>query len=402
MRVVLPYGTGAVEAEVPERNVIATYASRREKPLRKMDVEESIKALSAERDESVVIITTDITRACPDRELLPFVLKRVRDAKDVKVVVALGLHPPMSAGELTEKLGGAVINRYRVLNHDAEDCIHLGKSSKGNAIEVNREVMEADTKIATGFIEPHFFAGFSGGRKSIMPGVSSRRAIYENHSYRMIDSPRAREGALKGNPVHEDACEHAEKAGLDFIVNVTLNRSKEITHVFCGDPFEAHEEGCRAVEGTCGMDVKERADIVITSNSGAPLDMNLYQTVKGIAHASSFARDGGIIIIASKCDKRDKESFEKLHTSLREPERILEFIRKNEPIEDQWENQILARAQLKHRIFLLSEMSDELVRAMGIEPIHSIEEGVRRAFELLGVDSSIAIVPDGTMVYARV
>lgn len=139
----------------------------------------------------------------------------------------------------------------------------------------------------------------------------------------MIDDPKARAGVLKGNPVHEDACEHAKKAGLDFIVNVTLDSKKRITRVFCGDPFEAHEKGSRVVDETCGMNLRKGSDIVITSNSGAPLDMNLYQTVKGIAHASSFANDKGAIMMASKCDKRDKESSEKLHMSLKDPEKIL-------------------------------------------------------------------------------
>jgi nickel-dependent lactate racemase len=401
MKIALPYGNGLIEAEVPDRNVAVSYSSKKEKPMKKAGIEESVKALNVERGKSVVIITTDITRACPDRELLPLILKRCHNAKEVKLVVALGLHPAMGRKELSEKLGTAVIERYRVLNHNTEDCVDLGKSSRNNAIEVNREVMDADVKIATGFIEPHFFAGFSGGRKSIMPGVSGRRAVYENHSYRMIDDPRAREGVLEGNPVHEDACEHAERAGLDFIVNVTLNRDREITHVFCGDPFEAHKKGCMSVEEACGMNVKDKADIALTSNGGAPLDMNLYQTVKGIAHASSFVSDAGIIIIASRCDKKDKESFERLHTSVGSARDVLKFIRKNEPIEDQWENQILARAQLRHRIFLLSDMNKERVKTMGVEPISSIEEGLKKAFEILGSDASIALLPEGPMVYAR-
>jgi nickel-dependent lactate racemase len=401
MKIALPYGKGLIEAEVPDRNIAVSYSSKKEKPVKNTEVEESARALNVERGKSVVIITTDITRACPDRELLPPILKRCHSAKEVKMVVALGLHPAMSRKELSEKLGTAVTERYRVLNHNTEDCIDLGKSSRNNVIEVSREVMDADIKVATGFIEPHFFAGFSGGRKSIMPGVSGRRAIYENHSYRIIDDPKAREGILEGNPVHEDACEHAERAGLDFIVNVTLNRDREITHVFCGDPFEAHKEGCMSVEDVCGMNVKDKVDIALTSNGGAPLDMNLYQTVKGIAHASSFVREGGIIIIASKCDKKDKKSFERLHTSLGGARDVLDFIRKKEPVEDQWENQILARAQLRHRIFLLSDMDKERVRAMGIEPISSIEEGLDKAFEILGSDASIALLPEGPMIYVR-
>jgi len=232
---------------VPDRNIAVSYSSKKEKPVKNAEVEERVKTLNVERGKSVVIITTDITRACPDRELLPPILKRCHNAKEVKIVVALGLHPAMSRKELSEKLGTAVIERYRVLNHNTEDCIDLGKSARNTAIEVNREVMDADIKIATGFIEPHFFAGFSGGRKSIMPGVSGRKAIYENHSYKMIDDPKAREGVLEGNPVHEDACEHAERAGLDFIVNVTLNRDKEITHVFAEILSKLTRKGARAL-----------------------------------------------------------------------------------------------------------------------------------------------------------
>jgi len=253
--------------------------------------------------------------------------------------------------------------------------------------------------MSTGCIEPHFFAGFSGGRKSVAPGVFSVRAAYKNHGYKMIEHPCAKAGILKGNPIHEDMVEQARIAKLNFIVNVILNKKHQITHIVAGNPFTAHEEGCKLEKKIAGVKVAHKVDITITTNGGAPLDRDLYQTCKGIDNASSITRDGGIIIIASSCRAGiGLKSFKELHSSVRSPKEVLQKIKREEPIGVQWQNQILARTQLKNDIYLVSNLADNLVKDMMIAPISTIEEGLEKAFRVLGNEAEIALIPEGPSV----
>ena len=198
---------------------------------------------------------------------------------------------------------------------------------------INPLVVDADFRVSTGFIEPHFFAGFSGGRKSIAPGVFAVESAYVNHGYRMIEDPRARAGSLAGNPIHEDMVEQARMAKLDFIVNVLLNKEKQITQVFAGDFVLAHEAGCQGAREVVGVDVDHRVDVAITTNSGAPLDLDLYQTIKGIDNASLVTRDGGIVIAASSCSSGVRpQSFVDLHVACRNPIDVLQKIRREDPL----------------------------------------------------------------------
>jgi nickel-dependent lactate racemase len=249
----LPYGTSFVEAEVPANN-LSCVLERQETQVLADDVEAirhalnfSIHSLSLrerlDSHDKVVVLATDNTRACPDEKLLPVILKEIEyevPRRNISVIVALGLHAPLNKDALTQKLGKAILENYQVKNHDSEQTVQIGTTSRGTPVEINKEVIEADFIISTGFIEPHFFAGFSGGRKSIAPGVSSPSAIRKNHSYEMISHKNARAGILEGNPVHEDLVEQAKLAGLNFIVNVLLDHQGQITHVVAGDAM-AHE-----------------------------------------------------------------------------------------------------------------------------------------------------------------
>jgi nickel-dependent lactate racemase len=300
---------------------------------------------------------------------------------------------------LIKKLGTNIIRNYRVVNHDVNDTVYLGTTSRGTPVEINRRVIEADFRISTGLIEPHFFAGFSGGRKSIAPGVFSVRSAHKNHGYEMIEHPLVRAGILNGNPVHDDMVEQAKMAKLNFIVNVLLNRRGEITHVVAGDFIKAHEKGCEIEKEIAGVKVDHEVDITITSNGGVPLDLDLYQTCKGIDTASQITRDGGIIIIASSCNTGvGPEEFLNLHRSVNSAREVLQKIRSQEPTGVQWQNQILARTQLNKDIYLVSGLEDSLVRDMMIVPIHTIEQGLERAFQVLGRDAEVAIIPEGPSV----
>ena len=352
--------------------------------------------------DKVIILVTDNTRPCPEDRLLPPVLAELEvkiPRENITIMIALGLHPPLDRPEMITKLGKEVVENYRVLNHDVNQTVNIGTTSRGTPVDINRRVIEADFRLSTGFIEPHFFAGFSGGRKSIAPGVFSVRSAYKNHGYAMLEHPETRAGNLVGNPIHEDMVEQAKMARLDFIVNVLLNKRREITHVVAGDPFQAHEEGCRIEKEIVGVKVPRLVDISITTNSGAPLDLDLYQTCKGIDTAARITRPGGIIITVSACSAGlGPESFRELHASVGSPEAVLREIKRQEPVGVQWENQILARTQLKNAVYLVSGLEDSLVRDMMITPIRTVEEGLEKAFQVLGADASIAVIPEGPLV----
>jgi nickel-dependent lactate racemase len=414
MKIFFPYGNSFLKAGLPTKNLISILRAKEKKPIEKEKeylierirnpIESSPLNKRVSRGDKVAIIVTDNTRACPDNKLLLPILEELKRAsikrEDIQILIALGLHQPLSKTEMVEKLGNGIVEKYKVANHFPQDCINLAKSSKGIPIEINKRVVEADFRISTGFIEPHFFAGFSGGRKSIMPGISSRRAIYGNHSYKMIDHPNSRAGFLEGNPVHEDMIEHAKKAKLNFIVNVLLNKEKKIIEAVVGDSIKAHEKGVKLDKEIAGAKIDHKVEIAITSNSGAPLDLDLYQTVKGIDQASLATKEGGIIIIVSECNRGiGPEMFRKLHSEATSPSEVLEKIKSEEPIEAQWENQVLARVQLKKKIYLLSDLKDYEVKDMMMTPIHSIEEGLDKAFKEVGRDVEIVAIPEGPLIF---
>jgi len=408
----LPCGESSLTVRIPVRNIICVL-NRQEAPGLANESEAITQALRSPiaspplRDlvrpgDKVVVIATDNTRPCPDDRILPPLLAELESKvprENITIIVALGLHPPLNKDELTRKLGKDIVASYNVVNHDVNDTVYIGATSRGTPVDINRRVIEADFRISTGFIEPHFFAGFSGGRKSIAPGVFSVRSAYHNHGYRMIEHPKTRAGILKGNPLHEDLVEQAQMARLNFIVNVLLNKNREITHVVAGHPFKAHEKGCEIEREIAGVKVPRRADITITTNSGAPLDLDLYQTCKGIDTAAQITRDGGIIIVASLCHAGiGPQAFLELHRSVGSPKEVIRKIKREEPIGVQWENQILARTQLKQDIYLASSLAPQDVRDMMLTPVSTVEEGLEKAFSALGDDAEIIVVPEGPLV----
>ncbi len=408
----LPYGNRYLTVQIPKRHLRFVLEPRQTAGLR----DEYTAVISALRQpigsrplaervrptDRVVVIVTDNTRACPDDRLLPPILaelEAVVPRQQITIVVALGLHPPLDTAELRQLLGNAIVSNYTVVNHDPSAVVNIGTTTRGTPVNINRLVVEADFRLATGFIEPHFFAGFSGGRKSIAPGVFARESAYVNHGYRMIADPNARAGVLARNPIHEDMVEQARMARLDFIVNVLLNRQKAITAVFAGDLVEAHEAGCRVARETTGVDVPQRVDIVVTTNSGAPLDLDLYQTVKGMDNASVITRDGGIIISASSCSAgAGPDSFVALHRSCANPIDVMQRIRREEPIGVQWQNQILARIQMRNQIMLRSELDPELIGSLWIEPVSDLDAAVSEAIRRIGPRADIAVIPEGPLV----
>ncbi len=357
----------------------------------------------------ILLIVPDNTRAFPAKEVIPRLLERIEQANpiaEVKLLVATGLHVEVDREELRRMLGSEVVESYEIINHNASNEDQIietdRRTSYGTPIQVNRLVMESDTVIGAGLIEPHFFAGYSGGRKILLPGVAGKDAVFNNHSLRMIGDPKARAGILSGNPIHEDMIEFMRQTRLDFIVNTTINKRKEIAGIFAGDPIEAHLRGVEFLDRHVKIAVEGEADIVITTNGGYPLDRDVYQAVKGMDTAATIVRRGGVIIIAAEC--RDglggHKEFVELTRGAGSPAEIIERIRKSEPIYDQWEAQVLARVLEKARVILVSDhLPEKVARDLLLDHAKSLEEALEIAYGILGRrDARVVAIPEGPYI----
>lgn len=373
------------------------------KALRKPIASSPLKQLVQPGDK-VAIIFNDITRPTPNKLLIETILQELKHIPGSSVVLfnATGTHRPNTESELRPMLGNYLFDNFRIVQNNAFDESQLeviGTSGFGNKIAVNRELISCNRKILTGFIEPHFFAGFSGGGKAVMPGMAGINTILGNHSAKNIGSKNATWGITDNNPVFEEVREVAVMAGASFLVNVTLNSMKEITGVFAGDIREAHLEGIRVARKTAMAGVQSAFDIVVTTNSGYPLDLNLYQTVKGMSAAARIVRQGGIIIAAAECRDGfpDHGLFSQLLRESENPSVLLETIcSPGFSKQDQWQAQILAQIQLKADLYLYSgNLSDEQLGFARIKRCNDIYELIESLRKKSGNDISICILPEG-------
>jgi nickel-dependent lactate racemase len=339
----------------------------------------------------------------PSDRVLPVILSELEHVPREKITLinALGTHRPNSPAELEAMLGRQILENYRVVQHrpkDRDSMIHLGKSQFGNEVWVNKDFMRAEVKILTGFIEPHFFAGFSGGAKAVLLGVAAFESILKNHSAPMIDNPHATWGVTDENPIHQEMSEIASLLKPSFIVNVTLNKERQITGVFAGDWKQAHARGCDFAKRAVMCPVPAPYDVVVTTNSGFPLDINLYQAVKGMSAAARIVKQGGTIVVAAECSDGVPVhgNFQELLRSRNSPDELLKMIRDaEETIHDQWQVQILAGILMKARVYLHSSLPDEEVLAAHLTPVKDIAAliGQLRASSCNGC--RIAVLPEG-------
>lgn len=363
----------------------------------------------ARNKRKIVIITSDHTRPVPSRITAPLLVNEIRatnPAAEIIFLIATGFHRASTRAELTDKFGGEFLNSIRVAMHDCRDdanMVKIGTLPSGGDLVINRLVMEADLLVAEGFIEPHFFAGFSGGRKSVLPGVASRVTVLANHSADFIAHANSRAGVLKGNLLHADMAYAADQAGLAFILNVAIDAGGKITKAFAGYPHLAHEEGCRFVLTMAAVQAKP-ADIVITSNGGHPLDQNLYQAVKGMTAGEATVRPGGVIIMCAACaDGHGGEDFYRWFAdtpggAAEVAEKIL-HIKPEDTLPDQWEAQILARVQRKARIIVVTELCNhQMIRNMHMQAAATIAEALDMAEGMVGKRSTITVIPNGISV----
>jgi nickel-dependent lactate racemase len=357
------------------------------------------------KDSTVAIVVSDITRPVPSDKILPPLLGEISvvDRENITIIVATGTHRSNTTEELCLMLGEDIVKNYRIINHNAFDkdtLTSIGKNCLGNEVWVNKVYMESDVKILTGFIEPHFFAGFSGGRKSVFPGIIGQANLMTNHGAHMIDNPLARYGILDGNPIHEEMLDTALMTGVDFIVNVCLNSDHHITGVFSGDLVEAHKQGVKFVKDVSMQQVPSMYDIVITTNSGYPLDQNLYQAVKGMSAAEGIVKAGGAIIIASECsDGVGSDEFCSILGSRETPDELIEMI--HEPdfyVDAQWQVQILARILSNFQVYLYSDgITEDVAKKCHLIPVKSIEETIEKLKKRYGPGAKIAVMPEGPM-----
>jgi nickel-dependent lactate racemase len=331
----------------------------------------------------VGIVFSDITRPTPNHIILPVILDELQFVPDENIVLlnATGTHRPNSAEELGRMLGDKVAGLYRIVQNDASDAKShelAGTTSSGNAVHIHKEYLRCDVRILTGFIEPHFFAGFSGGPKACVPGLAHLETIFRNHSAENIDSARARWGITEGNPPWEEALEATKMAGPAFIVNVSLNSDKQITGVFAGDLEQAHAKGCAFVRETAMVPVDGPYEIVVASNSGYPADLNLYQSVKAISAAIQVVKEGGSIVVAAECRDGIPEhgGFAELLSAAGSLEELLETVRSPGFLkQDMWQAHILALICQRANVYFHSRnLTDEQIENAFLKPCHDINE----------------------------
>jgi lactate racemase len=413
MKVRLDYGTEGLEVDLPDERTtviepdypkgvadpMAALRRALEEPVGSPRLEELVKESSR-----VAISVCDGTRAQPREKMLRALfaaMPRVR-AENVVILVATGTHRANTKAELERMLGSEIAGWYRVVNHDARDESSLsfaGKTSNSVPVWLNREWLEADVRVTTGFVEPHFFAGFSGGPKMVAPGLAGLPTTMVLHDARHIGHPKAIWGVTEGNPIHDDIREIARMTGVHFAFDVTLNGEKEITAAFAGELFQEHGRACAQSKREAMRGVEAPFDVVVTTNSGFPLDQNLYQSVKGMSAAAQIVKEGGVIVCAAEC--RDglpnHGAYAELLTRRSSADELLAMVHEPgfaEP--DQWQVQVQSQIQKRARVLVkTSFLSPEDLRAAHFEPIADVSAETRRSLESAGPGARLCVLPRG-------
>jgi nickel-dependent lactate racemase len=362
----------------------------------------------------VVVVHTDITRATPNDRILPVLLKELELAgvrrADITLLNGLGTHRRQTDAELRLMLGDHLVESYRCLQHDCNDdvgLVSLGETSLGHPVRINRTYLEADVRILTGFIEPHFFAGFSGGPKAVLPSLAGSESVFTNHGTAMIAHPRAAWGITEGNPIWEEMREMAQRTRPAFLLNVALNVRREITGIFAGDMIEAFKQGSAFVREHAMQAVDAPYDLVITTNSGYPLDQNLYQSVKGMSAARQVVKKGGSILIAAACEDGmpNHGKYAELLEQGGSPQGVLDMVSAaGFSAQDQWQVQIQAQIQLHADVHVYTDgLSEEQLRKALLIPCRDIPQSVAQLKQKYGPQARVCVLPEGpqTIPYLR-
>lgn len=421
LKVSIPYGKTVLEASIDDSRAVAVLTSdmsasspaESQESIVEKALAEPIASLPlselAKGKNNVVIIASDHTRPVPSKYLIPPMLREIRrgnPSAEITILVATGCHRAMTCEEISDKFGKDIAENENIVVHDcdASDNVKLGVLPSGGELIIDKLAADADLLVAEGFIEPHFFAGFSGGRKSVLPGIASRATVLANHCSEFVASAEARAGRLDENPIDRDMQWAAKRAGLVFVLNVILNAKHEIIYAVAGDTEKAHRVGCDHLLSRCGVRARE-ADIVITSNGGYPLDQNIYQAVKSMTAAEASVKRGGVIIACSECrDGHGGEAFYRFFKGERDNGRLMQSVLstpRDATAVDQWQAQVLARVLMKARVIFVSEAPDDVVRDLHMIPAHSVNEAIGLADELLARRGTVTVIPDGVGVIVK-
>lgn len=399
------YGRIQHSLVIPERNLLGVYS-----PLDQIEGHDESAILGAaihnpigsprlreivHPGEKIVIVISDISRPCPADRILPYIVEEleaadVQDA-DVCIVVALGLHRQMTPGELERAVSPAMSARFEVLNHDAQDVVRLGLTERGTPVEIFRQVVEADRRICLGNLEFHYFAGYSGGAKAILPGCASKACVTANHA--MMVLPEAAAGKLDGNPLRSDIEQGVAMVGVDFILNVIVDGEHRIRGAVAGDVIQAHRHGCELVAARGIVEIPHRADIVVAGTGGFPKDINFYQAHKALEGAKYFVRDGGIIILVAECTEGiGNATFENWLLGSGSPTAVIDRIRE-EFVLGGHKAAAIALILQRAEIYIVSKMPDEISIRGWMQPFVSPQSALETALDKLGRDSQVIVLP---------
>ena len=413
MKLEFGFGNGVQVVEVPEKNLMGVLMSN-DVPKGLMNEEEVARALAnpigtprvgeiVKPGEKIAVVTSDITRPCPTYRIMPALLDELYaagcKAEDITLVFALGSHRQHTPEEMKKLAGERAFNEIRCVDSDRADCVHMGETDAGTPVDITRVVAEADRRICLGNIEYHYFAGYSGGAKAIMPGVSTRDAIQSNH--RMMVKQEACAGNLEGNPLRMDIEQAAAICGVDFIVNVVLDEHKQIVKAVAGDLVKAHREGCAFLDQMYLKELDSRADIVLVSQGGAPKDLNLYQTQKALDNAKHAVKKGGVIVLIGSCKEGLGEKvFEDWMLNSPTAESMIERIGRDFQLGGH-KAAAIAMVLENAEIYLVSDLEDDFVEKIFLKPAKSAQEAFDKAMERLGPDATVLAMPYGGSTLPR-
>lgn len=398
--------TSSIEEYVPDSNGYELVKKALENPI----ASESLSEISRGK-QNIVIIASDHTRPVPSKIIMPLMLREIRKGNpnaNITILIATGCHRETTKEELTDKFGEEIVANEKIYIHDCDEkdkLVNIGVLPSGGQCEINKIALDADLLVSEGFIEPHFFAGFSGGRKSVLPGIAGRTTVLANHCSEFIAHENARTGVLKDNPIHNDMLWAAKKANLAFIVNVVLNSKKEPIFAVAGDVEAAHKKGTDFISSLCAAKAVP-ADIVISTNGGYPLDQNVYQAVKGMTAAEATVNEGGVIIMLARSnDGIGGEHFYHQLADEMDINKTMEIFlsrNRNETVPDQWQTQILLRILMKAKIIYVSELSSDIVEKLHMIPAKTLDEAIDLAKNMIDKENvTITAIPDGVSVVVR-
>ncbi len=421
MKVEMRYGTGTLPMEIPEVNVVGVLEIAESVPLPDENgaVREAIArpiaspplAELAGGRESACIVISDITRPVPNKVILPPLLEVLEQSgiprEKITILIATGIHRPNNTEELETMVGSDIMETYRIVNHFSqkpETQAYLGKTENGTPVYINKTYLEADLKITTGLIEPHLMAGYSGGRKAICPGIASVETMKVMHGPELMEHPKSAVGILEGNPFHKEATEIARMAGVDFNLNVAIDKHRSITGIFAGELVESHRVGAAFVEKQAKVTLPAPADAVVVSSAGYPLDSTFYQAIKGLLTAVEIVKQGGSILLVAACSEGiGSKPFTDL---IFKTDDLTAFVQglynPANFVIDQWQLEELAKVARKADIYFYTDGIPYHQRAkLFVHPLKTPQEGIQEILDRYGADAQIAVIPEGPYVLAQ-